>query len=1180
MKKNNRKYFLCPEMLIISFKIRIAFSLIISVFMMLGCTSSSEVEYSWQKPQATVTETGAVLWKPEPFKDNVKGQQVRYIDYENGDDSNDGLSKNSPWKHHPWDYNASGKARESSGVKTYVFKRGVFYRGQLYARESGTAGQPIRLTSTANWGTGEAVFTGSVKLPGEWVPATDEKITAPERLAEPENVWALDLTALSWWNNGQPGYIANSAGNYEQNRRTVKLPFIGLFTVLEAGTSKANHLAQEPDWQPAGKEFAHDYWPAFNGDAKPFKDEKGNEVVTYGGQADGLKGYPQDFFTGAIVWKTWPALMGGATPTEPLPLKVVNEETGRSTYLYRPEDGSLAIQNDYGFSRGTRYKIENLPQYLDTGGEFYLDTNQAKEILFFRPEEGVNPNDMHLELAINEGNIVIEDQSFIEISGLGFRYCDGTAVEFIGNCESLSVHHCVFRDLMKYAIGNSFRRDYGSEPEPGDKAESELEWMNQIVIADNELYNIWDQSILFRSPPPRNRMRRQSGPQQLGRLGHFEILRNKLEDVGIRHQGSQYSAIPAISLRGAETATIAGNIVKRSLGSGIMVFGGATGGLRDSEWPLSRILVYHNATEATARGVNDYGGVSLWQSGVIYTYNNNIGNSLGHMPGGIFGSGRPLNLSYPYYIDGGFKIVGFNNIIWGNSVDPDDPYRSMTAGNFSVFGFLNHFTNNTIMRQGRALGGSSGERTDIISNVFAEISLQFLRNNRVENPSLVGGGDTGASGIRGIPSLAYGRNFFHGPAEAGTLLSRSGSYGVEVHQEISAETIEEMARQMQSYPVRYGQLGQYLEESPLVGELRPDGLREEGATAADFRLREGSPAIDHGATYFYPWSLAGNVGEWHFTENHADPEKVVDYSYYMSEAHINRFMYSWIPIYSLQLNSTTLEDYVEAPSEDWVKGALSFDGSRFGTVKDKPMREDIEMPITEFIRGRGQRTWRLWNRLDKELWSIPEPEGGYDSEGNPLFGKDQIMSYPAERRNTLISKDGNLLVEVKFRTDPGHTGGYLLSKHDGKSGYALYIDDAGRVQFEISASGSHHSVMTQAVVNDGDWHHVLAEIDRETGRMTIYHNGKAAGEIMSGLSPGSSIDNNADFFVGKSGAGDEGFLVGAVDFMRVCHGTLEDARTSIGELYAWQYTDGPHLFDMRGWTLKGKRRDAGALELQ
>jgi len=135
-------------------------------------------------------------------------------------------------------------------------------------------------------------------------------------------------------------------------------------------------------------------------------------------------------------------------------------------------------------------------------------------------------------------------------------------------------------------------------------------------------------------------------------------------------------------------------------------------------------------------------------------------------------------------------------------------------------------------------------------------------------------------------------------------------------------------------------------------------------------------------------------------------------------------------------------------------------------------------------------------------------------------------------------------------------------------------------RFRISAGGSHHAVATEAVVNDGEWHHVLAEVDRETGRMTIYHDGKAGGEILSGLPADLSIDTPADFIVGRSGAGEEGYLVGAVDFARVCHGTLEDARTSIGELYAWQYTDGPHLFDMRGEPVKGERRDAGALELQ
>ena len=98
--------------------------------------------------------------------------------------------------------------------------------------------------------------------------------------------------------------------------------------------------------------------------------------------------------------------------------------------------------------------------------------------------------------------------------------------------------------------------------------------------------------------------------------------------------------------------------------------------------------------------------------------------------------------------------------------------------------------------------------------------------------------------------------------------------------------------------------------------------------------------------------------------------------------------------------------------------------------------------------------------------------------------------------------------------------------------------------------------------------------------MTIYHNGKAEGEILSALPSDCSIDTPADFVVGKSGSEEEGFLVGAVDFMRVCHGTLEDARTSIGELYAWQYINGPHIFDMRGQHVKGERRDAGALELE
>ena len=71
------------------------------------------------------------------------------------------------------------------------------------------------------------------------------------------------------------------------------------------------------------------------------------------------------------------------------------------------------------------------------------------------------------------------------------------------------------------------------------------------------------------------------------------------------------------------------------------------------------------------------------------------------------------------------------------------------------------------------------------------------------------------------------------------------------------------------------------------------------------------------------------------------------------------------------------------------------------------------------------------------------------------------------------------------------------------------------------------------------------------------------------------MKNKDDFLVGKTHDGV--FFTGQIDFMRVCQGTLADARTSIEELYAWQ-TDGPFKYDMRGKKPVG-RRDAGALEL-
>jgi hypothetical protein len=167
-----------------------------------------------------------------------------------------------------------------------------------------------------------------------------------------------------------------------------------------------------------------------------------------------------------------------------------------------------------------------------------------------------------------------------------------------------------------------------------------------------------------------------------------------------------------------------------------------------------------------------------------------------------------------------------------------------------------------------------------------------------------------------------------------------------------------------------------------------------------------------------------------------------------------------------------------------------------------------------------------------------------------------------------------MLVDALFATETG-SNGVIAAKHDGENGYLLRVNEDGNAEFTISADGQSGTVATEQPVNDGQWHYVLAEVDRETGRMSIYLAGELAGQTQAGIAPEKSIDTNADFLVGKA-SDDSGKFTGAIDFLRVCRGTLEDSHTDIAEVYEWQ-TNGPFRYDFMGNKPKGQR-DAGALE--
>jgi VCBS repeat-containing protein len=141
------------------------------------------------------------------------------------------------------------------------------------------------------------------------------------------------------------------------------------------------------------------------------------------------------------------------------------------------------------------------------------------------------------------------------------------------------------------------------------------------------------------------------------------------------------------------------------------------------------------------------------------------------------------------------------------------------------------------------------------------------------------------------------------------------------------------------------------------------------------------------------------------------------------------------------------------------------------------------------------------------------------------------------------------------------------------SGYGLSIDESGGILFTVKAPGASSEVKSRKKINDGKWHHVIAEADRSAKELTIYIDG-----VKDSSGPGigsASINNDGDLFV--CGTPNGRCLKGTVEFMRISLGTLKDAKTDIKELYTWEF-DGPFLRDFTSRKPKGKR-DAGALEL-
>ena len=246
------------------------------------------------------------------------------------------------------------------------------------------------------------------------------------------------------------------------------------------------------------------------------------------------------------------------------------------------------------------------------------------------------------------------------------------------------------------------------------------------------------------------------------------------------------------------------------------------------------------------------------------------------------------------YLDGQYKGYVFNNIAWGKNNNVNDRIYNSAAFN-EAMGFMNVVFNNTFFRFGTGLhkGMYQDNRNYYLGNLLLDMGVNFIQHEPAEPID--------------YSTLAFSRNLFYGePSYFGQLGTRRS----DRFQDIGSWRNAMRTRGLMSYDT-----GREISESPV-----------QNAPDHDFRLTKGSPAIDAGARVFVPWALYGVVGEWHFLRRNRNPSIINGENINMDSAWLKRDMFQLIPRNDLDCVNTSASDFQMGLLEDWIPGALNFDG--------------------------------------------------------------------------------------------------------------------------------------------------------------------------------------------------------------------------------------------------------------
>ncbi len=1099
-----------------------------------------------------------IQWAPKPFVFE-RGESVRYIDFENGDDANPG-TKARPWKHHPWDKNATGHAAACRGVHTYCFKQGVAYRGALVAKESGKPGNPIRLTVDPSWGAGRAAIYGSVRIASGWkrctaaaapgIPAAGRSKTwyidlagrvAPRLLCEVRGGKATRLTPARTpnWRITNPDDPRSEWPELTARILEVKITLDNVKGFRKGdrvtGTGKWADFDENRDNIAAGRNVVAEVGKDFiRIESRAWKkgEIKRGAKITNGRVTARVKGVSstwtnyawfvdtkhllareRDAYVGATLWAE------GTNMPLPAPRQVLAYDPKQ--HAVRAWLGNI----DSGPNKYCRYYLEGLPQFLDEPGEWcYVQKGKRGGRLYLRLPGDRDPNQTVGEAAREPILIDIRNKSDIDISGFDLMFANpvdpkwpsrpplgrpyAATIHLLGACSHIRVHHC--------RIGHV---GYGVTAMP----EKNGDVLDYLEVADNDIHDVDGSGIFFNLKHHWLLMKKA-----VVRLVHVKILRNRLRNMGSRVIEPKARGRDTINIQQGERVEVAGNVVDRSWGVGILVFGGQDWLKGFIAHPLMRTLIHHNKVTNSLLSLQDFGGIAAWEIGPSYVYDNISGNAVGykhvHWRRAMTGEWklgptrrkdwhRRSCYGVGIYLDGQYKGYVFNNIIWGKNNNVNDPIYNSCAFNEAA-GFMNVVFNNTLYNCGVGLhkGMFQHNRCYYLGNLMLDIGNYFIRQETTRAD---------------YPTLAYARNVFQGRP------FRFGKIGRSDAPENMFATLSDWRKGIEKRGAMVAQTGVRV-QSPQVRD----------AAAHDFRPRANSAAIDQGAKVFVPWSLYAVVGEWGFYLNRTNPSLIVGENLNANDEWVTRSMFHDIPRNNLNGRGVDASNYKFGLLENWVKGALELNG----------VDEYCDIPNSELKKS---YTWQ---------------DARYHTQG----------TYPGRKRVTLDMDANNFLIEVVLKTRPSLAAGGIVSKCAGK-GYVLEMVQDGGVKMSLHFGGRSVSRTSAARINDGKWHHVVAEVDRRKPQgINIYMDGKLSNAAWSGrMDSTTPLSNSADFVVGKTQRGAPGpterYFAGQLDFLRVSRGTLAAAETTIGELYNWEF-NGPFLRDFSGRPAVGQCRDAGAVE--